>query len=203
MLKFVQAARKFGLHEPKQARALLLQGAENNNEQAVLYGLCGLDYIQSPADEKWETIEAAFLTPGGELEVNFPASLRRAVRSVLKPTVTVRAENVGVLGNMTFTHGGGGYRRGGVGNYNLCTTALDETAAALGTELGLMQATVRSNSSVAQDSKNRYADSNLSNAYEVLAGAFGASKLTGWGMTPRGRPPKKTLAQRLGLARSA
>jgi hypothetical protein len=83
----------------------------------------------------------------------------------------------------------------------LCTKALDETAIALGNELGLMLATVRANKTVSQDSKSRYADINLSHAYEVLVGAFGASKLTAWGMTARGRPPKKSLAQRLGLSR--
>ncbi len=196
MLKFEKVAHDYGLHQPRQARAMLLQGAENNNEQAVLYCRCGLDYIRAPDDGKWEAIQAAFLTRGGELELNFSAALFRTVQETLKPAISLKTENGAPVLNMTFS-AERGFRRGGVGNYNLCTKALDATASAVGTELGLMQATVRANREVAQTSKDRYADSNLSHAYDVLVGAFGDSKLTAWGMTARGRPPKKTLFQRI------
>jgi hypothetical protein len=201
MLRFVQVIREHRFHDPQLAKKLLLQYAENQNEQAALYALCGLDYIQAPTDEKWDTIYAAFIKPGGEIQVNFSAAIVRAVDMALRPVLNVKAENTAVLGKMSFPHGGGGYKRGGVGNYNLCTKALEETAKALSDELALGLATAKANTTIAKADKSRYADIGLSAAYEVLVGAFGAAKLTSWGMTARGRPPKKTLAQRLGLRR--
>ena len=120
---------------PQAARHPTLRAAiKAQSNDAVLFFLCGRDYIYNPTDLKLQGLATLFFGPGTPCELNVSAAAAGEIKNLLHaPTINVHTELGGAHSIGAYSYADrGGFRMGGAGNYNLGTKAITEACYGLG-----------------------------------------------------------------------
>jgi hypothetical protein len=123
---------RLGIASQAARQSVLTAAVRAQSHDAVLFFLCGRDYIKNPTDLKFQGIEKIFMGAGAPFEINVGGAALDTFRQIVHaPTLNVRTE-MGMPHTIGAFTKGRGFRPGGAGNYNLCTKALVEAQQGLG-----------------------------------------------------------------------
>ena len=123
---------KLGIASQAARTTILTAAVRAQSHDAVLFFLCGRDYIYNPTDLKAEGIEKLFIGAGTPFEINISVGALESFRQALHaPALNVKTEIGSPHAVGALTHAAG-YRAGGAANYNLVTKALIEAQLGLG-----------------------------------------------------------------------
>lgn len=133
MRRFLEICSELHLDDRAHRATRLRNGIAANLQDAVLFFICGHDFIFDPSDRKFDAIFQLFIRPGGPFVLNlYPKCLTAIARTLNLPDVAVHIEGTPEEGpgkwshEIThFVHRGGASAARSAANYNLQTRAIE------------------------------------------------------------------------------
>ena len=118
---------KWKVEQPAQRQAMFIHSSHKATEENILYMICSWDYVYRPNDEKLMGLTQVFISNKGAGAINVRSYNRKDALNVLeKPQAKVNYEGSNVSAEVKMLRAGG-VARGGAGNYNLMTKAIEAT----------------------------------------------------------------------------
>jgi len=128
MQKFLKTCSDLGIDKNDQRHKLVCASMNALTYDAIVFLICGYEYIHRPSSKKWEGISRLFLAAEGDYAINIYPECREHMQRILGPG------DLSLKMNSAFGHtdsfdgqSAGVGQKSGAGDYNLITKALETT----------------------------------------------------------------------------
>ncbi|MBV1880128.1 MAG: hypothetical protein KUG82_00745 [Pseudomonadales bacterium] len=128
MHKFLETCSELGIDKSDQRHKLVCASLNALTYDAILFLICGYEYIHRPSSKKWEGISSLFLAEDGDYAINIYPECREHMQRILGPgNLSLKMKSAYGHTDSFDGQSAGVGQKSGAGDYNLITKALETT----------------------------------------------------------------------------